>query len=159
MKNSIKKGLGFGLTSGVITTLGLIIGLYSSTNSIKLIIGGIIIIAVADSLSDALGIHIAEESGNKKSEKDIWETTFATLFCKFVFAMSFMIPFLLFDIRASILISIIWGLILISAFSFYISKGRVQSGWKIVAEHLAIAILVIISTYYVGIFVRNFFGY
>lgn len=66
MKNSIKKGLGFGLTSSIITTLGLIIGLYSSTNSVLAIIGGIIIIAVTDSFSDSLAIHISEETNSKK---------------------------------------------------------------------------------------------
>jgi len=69
MKNSIKKGLGFGLTSGIITTLGLMIGLYFSTKSMLAVIGGIIIIAVADSLSDSLGMHISEETNKKKFEK------------------------------------------------------------------------------------------
>jgi hypothetical protein len=40
MNDSIKKGFGFGLTSGVITTLGLIVGLHSSTNSTLAVIGG-----------------------------------------------------------------------------------------------------------------------
>ena len=33
MKASIKKGFGFGLTSGVITTLGMMVGLNASTGS------------------------------------------------------------------------------------------------------------------------------
>ena len=64
MKHSIKVGFSFGLTSGIITTLGLMIGLNSSTNSSIVVIGGILTIAIADSLSDAIGIHIAEESEN-----------------------------------------------------------------------------------------------
>ena len=42
MKRSIKKGLGFGLASGVITTLGMMVGLNASTGSKLAIIGGII---------------------------------------------------------------------------------------------------------------------
>src|SRR3989339_547129 len=56
MKNSIKKGLGFGLTSGIITTLGMIVGLNSSTHSQAVVIGGVLIIAIADAMSDALGV-------------------------------------------------------------------------------------------------------
>ena len=48
LKSSFKVGVGFGLTSGVITTLGLMVGLYSGTASRIAVIGGIITIAVAD---------------------------------------------------------------------------------------------------------------
>ncbi len=56
MKESLNTGISFGLTSGVITTLGLIVGLHSGTHSKLAIIGGIITIAIADAFSDALGI-------------------------------------------------------------------------------------------------------
>ena len=71
MKHSIKTGFSFGLTSGIITTLGLMVGLQSGTHSQLAVIGGILTIAVADAFSDALGIHIAEESENKHSSKEI----------------------------------------------------------------------------------------
>ncbi|MCR4290314.1 MAG: hypothetical protein NUV86_08670, partial [Candidatus Scalindua sp.] len=67
MKESLKTGIIFGLTSGTITTLGLMIGLYSGTNSRCIVIGGILTIAVADSLSDALGIHISEEANHTRT--------------------------------------------------------------------------------------------
>ena len=78
MKHSKKIGISFGLTSGLITTLGLMTGLYSGTNSKLVVIGGILTIAFADSLSDSLGIHISEESENKHTHKEIWESTFFT---------------------------------------------------------------------------------
>lgn len=53
MRLSIRKGFSFGLTSGVITTLGLIVGLHSSTHSDLSVIGGILSIAIADAMSDA----------------------------------------------------------------------------------------------------------
>ena len=57
-----RTGLFFGATSGVITTIGLIVGLNSGTQSITAVLGGILVIAVADAMSDALGIHLAEEA-------------------------------------------------------------------------------------------------
>ena len=59
MKESVKKGFGFGLTSGVITTLGMMVGLNASTGSRTAVIGGIIAIAIADAFSDAVGMHIS----------------------------------------------------------------------------------------------------
>lgn len=96
IKQSFKTGLGFGLTSGVITTLGLIVGLHSGTHSKIVIIGGILVIAVADALSDALGIHISEESNRKRSQKEIWESTISTFFSKLIIALTFIIPILFF---------------------------------------------------------------
>ena len=150
MKESYKKGLGFGLTSGIITTLGLVVGLNSSTHSKLVIIGGILIIAIADSLSDALGIHISEESEAKSKSKEIWESTFSTFFFKLLFALTFIVPVLLFNLNTAIIVSIIWGLSLISLFSFYIAYEKNTSPWSVISEHLLISIIVIIATNYLG---------
>jgi len=151
MKDSIKKGLGFGLTSGIITTLGLIVGLNSGTHSRAVILGGILVIAIADAMSDALGIHISEEAGHKKiSHVDVWESTVSTFLFKFIFALTFVVPILFLELDTAIIVSVVWGLALISGFSFYISRVRGENPFKPVVEHLVIAILVIIITYFVG---------
>jgi len=71
MKVSVKKGFSFGLTSGIITTLGLMVGLNAGTHSKIVVIGGILSIAIADAFSDALGMHISEEAENQHSNKEI----------------------------------------------------------------------------------------
>ncbi|MBW2965537.1 hypothetical protein KY342_00370 [Candidatus Woesearchaeota archaeon] len=157
MKLSLRKGFSFGLTSGIITTLGLIIGLNSGTHSRLVVIGGILTIAVADALSDAYGIHISEEAENKHTEKSIWESTFATLSSKFFFALTFMIPVLLFELSTAIIISIIYGLSLISIISYYIAKRERARPSKVVSEHLILTVVVIILTHLVGRFVAAVF--
>ncbi len=94
MKASFKTGLSFGLTSGVITTLGLMVGLHSGTHSRTVVIGGILTIAIADAMSDALGMHIAEESKNNGVVSEIWESTIATFGAKFLIALTFVVPVL-----------------------------------------------------------------
>ncbi len=150
MRVSFKKGLGFGLASGIITTLGMIVGLDSSTHSKIVVIGGILMIAVADALSDSLGIHLSEETGLKNSRKKIWESTAATFFSKLFFALTFIVPVLLFSLSTAILISIIWGLSLITIFSYYLARQRGIRPQYAILEHLAIAIIVIVATYYIG---------
>ena len=157
LKRSIKSGFGFGLTSGIITTLGLIVGLYSGAHSRKVIMGGISTIAVADALSDALGIHIAEES-KKHPTIEIWEATLSTLFSKFLFAISFLLPMLIFSLKQAIVVSIVWGLLLLTVFSIYVANERGVNPWKVAMEHISIAVLVIILTYYVGIFICHNFS-
>ena len=158
MKASIKKGLGFGLTSGIITTLGLIVGLNAGTGSKSIILGGILIIAIADAMSDSLGIHISEEAGHKNiSPKEVWESTFSTFFFKLVFALSFIIPILLFELRTAIIISIIWGFLLLTSFSFYLAKRNKIHPLKVIAEHVIIAIIVIMATHFIGGLINSVF--
>jgi VIT1/CCC1 family predicted Fe2+/Mn2+ transporter len=149
MRHPLKIGFSFGLTSGIITTLGLMVGLHSGTHSKLAVIGGILTIAVADAFSDSLGIHICQESENKHT-RDIWESTVSTLLSKFFFALTFVIPVLLFDLLTAILVSVIWGLLMIGILSFHIAKKQKETAWKVIAEHLMIALIVIVITHYVG---------
>ena len=150
MKHSLKTGFSFGLTSGIITTLGLMVGLHSGTHSKLVVLGGILTIAIADAFSDALGIHISEESENKHSTKEIWESTISTFLSKFIFALTFIIPVLLLELFAAILVSIVWGLSILGILSYKMAKERYEKPWKVVGEHMLIATIVIILTHYVG---------
>jgi len=158
MKHSIKTGFSFGLTSGIITTLGLMVGLHSGTRSRLVVIGGILIIAIADAFSDALGIHISEESENKHTTKEIWESTISTFLSKFVIALTFIIPLLLFQLPKAIIVSMVWGLSLLGIFSFYIAKEQKIKPWKVIVEHLLIALVVIIITHHIGDWIGSTFG-
>lgn len=158
MKHSIKVGVSFGVTSRIITTLGLIVGLNSATSSSLAVIGGILTIAIADAFSDSLGIHISEESENKHSKKEIWQSTFSTFLAKFIFALIFVIPFLVFNMKTAVIISIVLGLLLLAVFSFKIAKKqRGAKLWKVILEHLLIAVIVIVITDYVGNFIGRVF--
>lgn len=158
MRNSLKIGFSFGLTSGIITTLGLMIGLHSGTHSKLVVMGGVLTIAIADAFSDALGIHISEESENKHTTKELWESTIATFLSKFVFALTFVVPLLLFQLSTAIVVSIIWGLTILCILSFYIAKEQKVESWKVVMEHLFIALVVIAITHYVGDWIGSRFG-
>lgn len=158
MKHSLKVGFSFGVTSGIITTLGLMVGLNSSTHSSLVVIGGILTIAIADAFSDALGIHISEEFENKHTAKQIWTSTIATFLSKFIFALTFIIPVLLFDLSTAIRISIIWGLSILCLLSYRIAIEQKVNPWKVIAEHLVIALIVIILTHYLGDWIASRFS-
>jgi len=150
MKDSLRKGISFGLTSAVITTLGLIVGLHSGTHSRIVVLAGIVTIAVADALSDALGIHISEEAENTHTTREIWEATVATFLTKFLFAATFLVPVLLLSLSAAIIVNLTWGLSILSVLSYIIARSQGKPPWKIVGEHLVIAMIVIALTHWVG---------
>ncbi|MFO7947772.1 MAG: hypothetical protein R6V19_13270 [Armatimonadota bacterium] len=158
MKKSLRKGFSFGLTSGVITTLGLLIGLHSSTHSAKAVLGGIIVIAIADGLSDALGIHVSEEAEAVHTDREIWAATLSTFVGKFVVAMSFAVPFVVLSLGTAVIVSLVWGFVLIGSLSAYMAiKQEMQPLW-VVLEHLGIAVAVVIITHYVGHWVGQYPG-
>ena len=156
--HSLRIGFSFGLTSGIITTLGLMVGLNAGTHSRIVVIGGILTIAIADAFSDALGIHISEESESKHTPKQIWTATLATFFSKFIFALTVIIPVLLFELATAVLVSVIWGLSMLFVFSYRMAKEQDKPAWKVVTEHLIIALVVIAATYSVGNWVSSVFG-
>lgn len=158
MKLSAMKGLSFGLTSGIITTLGLIVGLDSTTKSKVAVIGGIIIIAVADAMSDALGMHVSEEAEVSHTSREIWESTGATFLAKFFFALTFLIPVMLLSLSTAVIVSIIWGFSLITIFSIYLAKKQNVKAHTVVFEHLLIAVIVVVATHYLGHLVARFFS-
>jgi len=156
MKESLKTGITFGLTSGVITTLGLMVGLHSGTGSRIAVIGGILTIAVADAFSDALGIHVSEEAENVHTQAKIWGATIATFLSKFLFALTFLVPILLLPLTAAMLASLAWGALILTLLSCRMAKDQEEPCWKIVGEHLFIGTVVIAITHYVGEWVRTF---
>ncbi len=158
MKSSWRAGLTFGLTSGVITTLGLMVGLHAGTHSKAVVAGGILMIAVADAFSDALGMHVAQEAENQHSVRGIWESTATTFAAKFVVALSFLAPVILFSLETAIVASVLWGLGLLAWLSFLMAREQGAPAWKVIGEHVAIAILVVTLTHYVGDWIREGLG-
>lgn len=150
MKNSLRKGISFGLTSAVITTLGLMVGLNSGTHSRIAVLAGILTIAIADAFSDALGIHVSEEAENVHTGKQIWGATAATFLTKFMFAMTFVVPVVLLSLSTAIVVSLIWGMSILTVLSYVIARSQGVQPSKIIGEHLMIATVVIAVTHWVG---------
>lgn len=61
----------FGSAAAIITNLGIIAGLFSSHNARGNIIGSILVIAIADNISDTLGIHIYQEAEGLESKRSV----------------------------------------------------------------------------------------
>ena len=153
-----RTGLFFGATSGVITTIGLIVGLNAGTRSITAVLGGILVIAVADAMSDALGIHLAEEADPNTDNGHVWAATIMTFLTKFVFSISFAVPLLLLPLTTAVAVSVVWGLLVIVILSYFLARSQEESPVYIIGEHLGIAILVVVLSHYIGVWVAATFG-
>jgi len=150
IKDSLRTGISFGLTSAVITTLGLMVGLHSGTGSRLAVLGGVLTIAIADAFSDALGIHVSEESENVHTTGQVWAATLSTLISKSGFALTFVLPILLLPLSTAVIVSLVWGLLALTVLSYFMARTQGERPWKIIGEHVLIAVLVIAITHFVG---------
>lgn len=152
-----RTGLFFGATSGVITTIGLITGLNAGTRSMAAVLGGIFVIAVADAMSDALGIHLAEEADPNATSAHVWSATISTFLNKFFFALSFAVPLLLLPLDQAVLVSLLWGMVVIIVLSYFLARAQNASPIMIIGEHLGIAVLVVVLSHLIGVWVSKTF--
>jgi len=163
MKRIIKNkgartGIFFGATSGVITTLGLIVGLNAGTQSMVAVLGGILVVAVADAMSDALGIHIAQEADPDSTENHVWAATFWTFFTKLIVALSFALPLLWLPLQMAVAVAVGWGMLVITLLSALLARIQRVAALPIITEHLVIAIVVVAISHYIGVWVNSAFA-
>ena len=155
--DSIVAGLGFGTASGVITTLGIIVGLYSSSAARLAIIGGIFTVSVADALSDALGEHLSEESKRHPVQNDVRNITISTFFSKLLIGLSFVVPFILLPVVHAVVISVIYSAVVLTLLSLRIAKRTGQNRFEVITEHLLVGFSVVVITFLLGKWVENAF--
>ena len=146
----------FGVTSAIVTSLAFIVGLSESINSRFAIIISLSVFAVADNISDSLGLHIFQESDLKKS-KVVNVSTFSNFFARFMIVAVFILLVAFLPINYAVIVSIIFGISLLSVLSYFIAKEQKTNPYKSILEHLAIAILTIAVSYFLREWIVNFF--
>lgn len=148
-------GISFGLTSGVITALGVMVGLYSATSSRLAVVAGIVVMAVADGMSDAAGMHISEESETeagrpKHTAREVWLTTFFTFISVCGFTLTFAVPVLLLPLNLAVWTAVGWGMLLLILLNYFVARAQGDNPLKLIIEHVLLALVVIVLSDGVG---------
>lgn len=111
-----------------------------------------LVIALADNISDSVGIHIYQESECLET-KEIWFSTLTNFLTRILVSLSFILLVLVLPMNTAVILSIIWGLLLLAAISYIIAKDRKINPYLAMLEHITIAIIVIIASDFVGKFI------
>jgi VIT1/CCC1 family predicted Fe2+/Mn2+ transporter len=90
--------------------------------------------------------------------RQVWEATLATFAAKFVVSATFVVPVIISPLDQAMVISIVWGLFLLTVLSFFIARAQTIAPWKVIGEHLLIALCVVAMTHAVGDWVNGFVG-
>ncbi|MCX5705275.1 MAG: hypothetical protein NTZ92_04360 [Candidatus Omnitrophica bacterium] len=139
----------FGATAAIITNLALIMGLRTGEHAKVGIIGGMLIIAVADNISDSIGIHVYQES-ECLAPKEVWLSTFTNFLTRLLVSLTFIAQVAIFPMQVAVITTLIWGLSLLAYISYQIAKDRGLNSYMAMLEHLGIAIVVIAASNFVG---------
>lgn len=139
----------FGATAAIITNLGLIAGLRTGEYAKLSIIGGMLVIALADNISDSVGIHIYQEA-ECIATKEVWLSTMSNFLTRLLVSMTFISLIAFLPLNIAVVLSILLGLFLLSVMSYMIAKDRKINPYLAIFEHVGIAILVIILSSFAG---------
>jgi hypothetical protein len=144
----------FGATSAVTSSLALMIGLNQLGVSKIGLIGALLVIGFADNIADALGVHIYSESKSRSHAK---LNTATNYFTRLGITLLLIVFVVLLPFAYALIASIITGMLVIALLSYFIA---IEHGWdarRAVAEHLAVAALVLIVSQLVGSTIRQMF--
>lgn len=129
--------------------MAIIAGLGQNDSLKTITIAGLLTFAIADNISDALGIHIYKESEGA-SKKATIKATFGNFFTRFIVVLSFILIVMLFNSTTAIAISCMWGVGLISFISYKIALIKKSSPLKEILWHLFVSGGVIFGSALIG---------
>ncbi len=147
----------YGITSSVVTSLALIVGLDEITNPKMSIIGALLLIAIADNISDSLGIHIYRESQYSSSKNNTRVYTFNNFLIRLTVTLIFVLLVMFLPIQYAVLSSMILGLSLLSVLSYLIAVNQKKNPYLAIVEHVGVAVVVMITSHLVGQIIINMF--
>jgi VIT1/CCC1 family predicted Fe2+/Mn2+ transporter len=146
----------FGSTAAIITNMSLIVGLGSAKASKGPILGSLLTIALADNISDSLGIHLYKETEGLGQRLSAFATLINFL-ARLTVCSSFIAIVLVLSTRQAIAAAVVWGLLLLVLLSYLITKSNGTESWPEIGKHVLVAVVVIALSRWVGALIARHF--
>ena len=141
--------LSFGGTSAIVTSMGLIVGLNAAALSKSAVFGSLLIVAIADNLTDSLSVHIYQES-ERMAEKRAFRTTMANFLTRLCVSLTFALILLAVPTPLSVYLSLAWGFFLLAGLTLLVARTRGVQAAPEISKHVCVAILVIAVSKAIG---------
>jgi len=143
------KNFSFGATAAILTSIGLIIGLDAATATKATILSGLLIVAIADNLTDSLSVHIYQES-ERLEPRAAFHATLTNFAARLGLSLSFVFLVVILPLRVAVVASILWGLLLLTGLSYVVARTRKLPVLREIAKHVAVAAVVMLSSKMIG---------
>ena len=139
----------FGSTAAIITNISIIVGLGSARASKGPILASLLTIALADNISDSLGIHLYKETEGLGQRLSLLSTAL-NFFSRLLVSLSFIGIVVYLSMSQAIVVAIVWGLLLLVLLSFLITRSNKENSILEIVKHVLVAIVVIVLSRWVG---------
>ena len=144
----------FGGASAVVTSLGLIVGSAAAQTSRASLLEALLIVALADNLTDALGIHIYQES-EKLEGHHAFAATLGNFATRLAICGTFLLLVAALPAGSAVMVSLAWGLALLGLLTWLVARSRGVNPVSEVGKHLAIALAVIVMSVGIGMLIHD----
>jgi VIT1/CCC1 family predicted Fe2+/Mn2+ transporter len=142
--------ISFGSPAAIATSMALVVGIDSATASKATVLASLLIIGIADNLSDSLSVHIYQES-ERLVQRHAFRTTVANYLARFTVAASFFFLFLALPTAAAIYVCVTWGFLLLAVLSYLLAKARGVNAWSEIVKHTGVAAAVVVVSKLMGL--------
>jgi hypothetical protein len=117
-------------------------------------LAGLLIVGLADNLTDSLSIHIYQES-EKRDARAAFQATLDNFVTRLVISLSFVMLVLAFSSVNTVLASLAWGSALLTGLTWFVARSRGANVTTEVLKHLAVAAVVIAVSHAIGILINT----
>ncbi len=141
--------ISYGGTAAVVTSMALISGLSAADATKAVIVSALLIAALADNLTDALSVHIFQES-EQLDQKDAFTGTMTNFVTRLLLCLSFVLLVVLFPLALAAKVAMVWGMLLLATLTYLVARERKVKPISEVVKHLLVASAVIIASNMTG---------
>jgi len=145
----------FGATSAIVTSMGLIIGFGAAGISKPTIIAGLLIVGLADNVTDSLSIHIYQES-ERLEQRAAFRATIGNFATRLIISLSFVVLVFSFSGTNTLRACLLWGVVLLASLTWLVARSRNANVPTEILKHLAVAAVVISASLATGKFISTY---
>lgn len=141
--------ISYGGTAAVVTSTALISGLSVADATKPVIVTSLLIAAFADNLTDALSIHIFQES-EQLDQKEAFIGTITNFLTRLLLCVSFVLLVGVFPLEQASKVAIAWGMLLLATLTYFVARERKVKPLLEVVKHMVVASAVILASLVIG---------
>ena len=145
----------FGGTAAIVTSMGLIIGLGAAKVEMVTIVSGLLIVGIADNITDSLSIHMYQEA-EKLDRRPALMATLMNFVTRLLIVISFVAIVLTLRKPYAGIVAFAWGCALLAAISYILARARGVGPALEVIKHLGVAVLAIAASRVIGLLITHY---
>jgi hypothetical protein len=144
----------FGGAAAIVTSMALIAGLDAATATKATIVSGLLIVALADNLTDSLSIHLYQEAEHLEARRAFRATLF-NFAARLLVALTFVAIAVALPPLGAVVGAILWGVGLLVVLTAMLARERGVRVAPEVGKHLVAATAIVVLSRFIGLLIQK----